>query len=87
MVVAGMGQNFSCATSRQENDFFSALLAGDVKTVKSLLISDPELIQTITIYDRLSPLHIAAANGQIEVLAQIHIFLSGLFVEENIDFS
>lgn len=62
-----MGQGLSCTWSRQENEFFGAVQAGDVEMIESLLEAEPGLLQKTTVYDRLSPLHIAAANGRIEV--------------------
>ncbi|CAA7389675.1 unnamed protein product [Spirodela intermedia] len=66
-----MGQGLSCTWSRQENEFFGAVQAGDAEIVESLLEAEPELLHLTTVYDRLSPLHIAAANGRIEVLSLI----------------
>ncbi|XP_078428855.1 E3 ubiquitin-protein ligase XB3 [Wolffia australiana] len=66
-----MGQSLSCTSSQREIDFFAAVRSGNVEAVNSMIAADPELIQTSTVYDRLSPLHIAAANGRIEVLSLI----------------
>ncbi|KAF5782132.1 putative ankyrin repeat-containing domain-containing protein [Helianthus annuus] len=41
---------------------------GHLEIVKSLLNKDPSLIHQTTVYDRHSPLHIAAANGQIKIV-------------------
>lgn len=61
-----MGQKLSCGTS-DEHELFSAVQCGDLETVKALFEGNPSLVHHSTIYDRQSALHIAAANGQIEV--------------------
>lgn len=66
-----MGQELSCARSSQEHEFFSAVQAGDLEAVESALRRDPALLRQSTIYDRLSALHIAAANGRVEVLSML----------------
>ncbi|KAG8387826.1 hypothetical protein BUALT_Bualt02G0061500 [Buddleja alternifolia] len=63
-----MGQGLSCRTS-EEQGLFSAVQLGDVEIVETVLKRDPTLIHHSTVYDRNSPLHIAAANGQIEILS------------------
>ncbi|EOY34059.1 XB3 in [Theobroma cacao] len=65
-----MGQGLSCATS-QENGLFSAVQVGDFETVEALLKRDANLLHHTTVYDRHSAIHIAAANGQIEILAML----------------
>lgn len=62
-----MGQGLSCRTSH-EHGLFSAVQSGDMETVEVVLERNPALLQHSTVYDRHSALHIAAANGQIEVL-------------------
>ncbi|KAJ0979445.1 hypothetical protein J5N97_014919 [Dioscorea zingiberensis] len=66
-----MGQGLSCTRSSREHEFFSAVQAGDVELVELCLCRDPEMLHRSTIYDRLSALHIAAANGRLEVLSVI----------------
>ncbi|CAL9101207.1 unnamed protein product [Musa textilis] len=66
-----MGQGLSCASSSYDHDFFAAVQAGDLQAVHSSLKGDPSLLLRTTIYDRLSALHIAAANGRVEVLTMI----------------
>lgn len=61
-----MGQGLSCRAS-PEHVLFRAIQVGDLETVKVLLDRDPSLLDQTSVYDRLSALHIAAANGQIEV--------------------
>ncbi|KAB2089269.1 hypothetical protein ES319_A03G050500v1 [Gossypium barbadense] len=65
-----MGQGLSCGAS-QENGLFSAVKVGDFETVEALLQREPSLLHHTTVYDRHSALHIAAANGQIEILAML----------------
>ncbi|KAE8728006.1 putative E3 ubiquitin-protein ligase XBOS31 [Hibiscus syriacus] len=62
-----MGQGLSCGAN-QENGVFSAVKVGDIETVESLLKREPNLLYHKTVYERHSALHIAAANGQIEIL-------------------
>ncbi|XVF05516.1 hypothetical protein REPUB_Repub05bG0178800 [Reevesia pubescens] len=65
-----MGQGLSCGAS-QENGLFSAVQVGDFETVEALLKIEPNLLNHSTVYDRHSALHIAAANGQIEILVML----------------
>ncbi|KAJ9128672.1 hypothetical protein P3X46_034624 [Hevea brasiliensis] len=65
-----MGQGLSCATT-QEHGLFSAMQSGDLDTVKAMLERDPSLTHQTTAYDRQSALHIAAANGRIEILSML----------------
>ncbi|KAK8596354.1 hypothetical protein V6N13_000992 [Hibiscus sabdariffa] len=62
-----MGQGLSCGAN-QENGLFSAVKVGDIETVEALLKREPSLLYHTTVYDRHAALHIAAANGQIEIL-------------------
>ncbi|XP_011089454.1 putative E3 ubiquitin-protein ligase XBAT31 [Sesamum indicum] len=63
-----MGQGLSCRSS-EEQGLFSAVQLGDLETVEAVLQRDSTLIHRSTVYDRNSALHIAAANGRIEVLS------------------
>lgn len=63
-----MGQSLSCSVTN-EHAFFSAVQQGDLKRVEASLEREPHLISETTVYENLSPLHIAAANGQIAVLS------------------
>nr|KJB55863.1 hypothetical protein B456_009G099800 [Gossypium raimondii] len=65
-----MGQGLSCGAS-QENVLFSAVQGGDLETVEALLRRESNLLHHTTVYDRHSALHIAAAYGQIEILAML----------------
>ncbi|KAF7026540.1 hypothetical protein CFC21_038651 [Triticum aestivum] len=58
-----MGHGLSCSRDGDEHDFFSAAQAGDVDALDGLLAADPALARRATIYDRLTALHVAAANG------------------------
>lgn len=61
-----MGQGLSCRASH-EHGLFSAVQLGDLETVEALLEREPTLLHHTTVYDRQSALHIASANGRIEV--------------------
>ncbi|KAL7585404.1 hypothetical protein Lser_V15G42362 [Lactuca serriola] len=65
-----MGQGLSCRV-QDEHGLFTAVQFGDLEIVKTVLERDPSLIQQKTVYDRHSALHIAAANGQIEILSML----------------
>lgn len=70
-----MGQGLSC-TSNEEQGLFAAVQLGDLETVRAVLERNSTLIHHSAVYDRNSPLHIAASHGQIEVwesLASIFI--------------
>lgn len=72
-----MGQGLSCSASH-ENGLFSAVQFGDLETVQVLLKNEPSMLHNSTLYDRQSPLHVAAANGQIEVCSCVLIVVSVL---------
>lgn len=63
-----MGQGLSCSSS-EEQGLFSAVQLGDLEFFEAVLKRDSSLVHRSTVYDRNSPLHIAAANGQIEILS------------------
>lgn len=65
-----MGQGLSCGTN-DEHGLFTAVQCGDLETVKALFERNPSLVHHSTGYDRQSALHIAAANGQIEVVCML----------------
>lgn len=67
-----MGQGLSCAAN-EDNGLLRAVKAGDLKTVDLALQRDPSLLYVTTVYERHSVLHIAAANGQIEVRFLVEI--------------
>ncbi|KAJ8493883.1 hypothetical protein OPV22_015604 [Ensete ventricosum] len=66
-----MGQRLSCAGSSYDRDFFTAVQAGHLETVRNAVDEDPSLLRRTTVYDRLSALHIAAANGHVEIVSMI----------------
>ncbi|KAK8619789.1 hypothetical protein V6N13_066294 [Hibiscus sabdariffa] len=57
--------------ARQENGLFSAVQLGDLETIEALLKREPDLLHHKTAHARHSALHIAAANGQIEILLML----------------
>lgn len=61
-----MGQSMSCGT-RPEHGIFASVQCGDIITVRRVMTAEPSLLNQTTPYDRHSVLHVAAANGQIEV--------------------
>ncbi|EPS62988.1 hypothetical protein M569_11798 [Genlisea aurea] len=63
-----MGQGLSCRT-KEEKELFSAVQVGDVEFFHQVLTRDSTLAHSFTLYDRNSTLHIAAANGQIEIIS------------------
>uniref|UniRef100_A0ACD5WNI8 Uncharacterized protein n=1 Tax=Avena sativa TaxID=4498 RepID=A0ACD5WNI8_AVESA len=64
-----MGHGLSCARDGDEHDFFRAAQAGDLDALEGLLGADPALARRATIYDRLTALHVAAANGCLPVVS------------------
>ncbi|OWM89299.1 putative E3 ubiquitin-protein ligase XBAT31 [Punica granatum] len=65
-----MGQGLSCVPSH-EHGLFSAVQYGDLEAVEALVGGDTALLHQTTPYDRQSLLHVAAANGQIEILSML----------------
>ncbi|RDX63012.1 putative E3 ubiquitin-protein ligase XBAT31 [Mucuna pruriens] len=65
-----MGQTLSCRANH-DHGLFTAVQHGDLEIVTTLLDTDPSLLHQTTLYDRHSALHIAAANGQIEILSRL----------------
>ncbi|PON44161.1 Transmembrane protein [Parasponia andersonii] len=66
-----MGQGLSCGASHEHGRLFTAVQMGDLDTVELILERDPTLLNQTTVYDSHSALHIAAANGQIEILSKL----------------
>ena len=62
-----MGHGVSCARTGDEHDYFRAAQLGDLDALAALLAADTSLARRATLSDRLSALHIAAANGRLEV--------------------
>ncbi|KAK4419084.1 putative E3 ubiquitin-protein ligase XBAT31 [Sesamum alatum] len=65
-----MGQGLSCR-EQQENELFNAVQNGELETVEAMAEQDPNLLSLKTVHGRLSALHVAAANGRIEVLSML----------------
>ncbi|KAK1265583.1 putative E3 ubiquitin-protein ligase XBAT31 [Acorus gramineus] len=65
-----MGQGLSCNPTH-DHHFFRAVQTGDLESVECILRSEPSIIHHTTAYERLSALHIAAANGRVEVLCLV----------------
>ncbi|KAK7325003.1 hypothetical protein VNO77_29013 [Canavalia gladiata] len=65
-----MGQSLSCS-GNHDHGLFSAVQSGDFQTVTTLLEAHPSLFHQTTLYDRHTPLHLAAANGQIQILSRL----------------
>jgi hypothetical protein len=74
-----MGHGISCARSSDELEFFRALQSGDLDAVREALSLDRDLVHRCTPYGRVSPLHIAAANGHLEVSVEIPFFALHVF--------
>lgn len=73
-----MGQGLSCRGSH-EDGLFRAVQSGDLQITETMVGRDPSLLHQTTVYDRDTPLHIAAANGQIEVGLPTFVSLSSRF--------
>lgn len=69
-----MGHGLSCAGSTRDRDFFASVRAGHLESVRTAVQQDPSLLLRATFFDRLSALHIAAANGHVQVLQNIPLF-------------
>ncbi|KAL6507986.1 hypothetical protein OROGR_024181 [Orobanche gracilis] len=63
-----MGQGMSCR-EHEETELFTAVQNGELETVEAMADKDPNLLSLRTLRGRLSALHVAAANGRIEVLS------------------
>lgn len=62
-----MGQGLSCADRHENGFFFRALQNEDAEVVRAMVETDPSILHYTTKHRRLSALHVAAANGQIDV--------------------
>lgn len=72
-----MGQRLSCGKQQEENvTLFTAVSLGELEVVEAMVEEDPSLVEHTTVRDNLSLLHVAAANGRIEVVV---VFCSVLF--------
>lgn len=61
-----MGQRLSCRETH-EHGFFTAVQNGELETVEAMVDEDPSVLRFTAVHGKLSALHVAAANGQIEV--------------------
>lgn len=66
-----MGQGLSCRGSN-EHGFFSAVQNGELETVEKMVDEDPSLLRMTTAQGKLSPLHVASANGRIQVFRLLY---------------
>ncbi|EAY77423.1 hypothetical protein OsI_05417 [Oryza sativa Indica Group] len=66
-----MGHGLSCSRDTDEYDLFRAAQLGDIHALSALLAADPALARRATVYDRFTALHIAAANGRLQVLSML----------------
>lgn len=61
-----MGQRLSCG-QRNEDALFTGVANGDLEVVEAMIKEDPTVLEDTSGHARLSPLHVAAINGRIEV--------------------
>ena len=66
-----MGQSQSCSNHHHNYEsvvgLFGAVANGELEVVEAILEEHPTLLEHTTGRARLSPLHVAAANGRVEV--------------------
>ncbi|CAH9050370.1 unnamed protein product [Cuscuta epithymum] len=68
-----MGQKLSCGETL-EHGFLTAVQNGELETVEAMLVEDPSALLKFTAargHGKLSALHVAAGNGQTEVLCML----------------
>lgn len=61
-----MGQGLSCGETR-ESGLFEAVENGDLEVLEDMVEADPSVLEQRKGHAKLSAMHVAAANGQIEV--------------------
>ncbi|MCD7460243.1 hypothetical protein HAX54_043143 [Datura stramonium] len=66
-----MGQKLSCVQQPHEHGLFIAVQNGELEKVEAMVDGDPNVLRLTTVRGKLSALHVAAANGQIEVLCML----------------
>ncbi|KAK7338830.1 hypothetical protein VNO77_19462 [Canavalia gladiata] len=66
-----MGQRLSCRQHHEDIALFPAVASGELEVVEAMVDEDPSFLEHTTGHDKLSPLHVAAANGRIEVLSML----------------
>ena len=62
-----MGQELSCGERRRESGLFHAVQDGELELVEAMVEAHPSVLELTIGYGRLSALHVAAANGRIQV--------------------
>ncbi|KAL3531825.1 hypothetical protein ACH5RR_005346 [Cinchona calisaya] len=65
-----MGQGLSCRVAN-EHQLFSSVQNGELETVETMVHQDPTILGLTTVHGRLSALHVAAANGHLQVLSML----------------
>ncbi|KAL3628626.1 hypothetical protein CASFOL_027672 [Castilleja foliolosa] len=65
-----MGQGLSCR-EHEETELFKALQNGELETVEAMADEDPNLLALKTFRGRMSAIHVAAANGRIDVISML----------------
>lgn len=70
-----MGQALSCR-QYEEVELFNAVQNGELEIVEAMAVEDPNLLTLKTAHGRLSALHVAAANGRIEVEFSLILLIS-----------
>jgi len=66
-----MGQELSCGERRRESGLFHAVQDGELELVEAMVEAHPSVLELTIGYGRLSALHVAAANGRIQVLSML----------------
>ncbi|KAK7387081.1 hypothetical protein VNO78_27579 [Psophocarpus tetragonolobus] len=67
-----MGQAQSCKQGhRGKANLFPAIANGELEVVKAMVEKDPTVLKHTTGKHKLSPLHVAAASGQLQVLSML----------------
>ncbi|KAL3358028.1 hypothetical protein AABB24_015258 [Solanum stoloniferum] len=66
-----MGQKLSCGQQSNEHGLFIAAQNGEVEKVEAMVDENPNVIRLTTVRGKFSALHVAAINGQIEVLCML----------------
>ncbi|KAK4730637.1 hypothetical protein R3W88_023625 [Solanum pinnatisectum] len=66
-----MGQKLSCGQQSNEHGLFIAVQNGEVEKVEAIVDENPNVIRLTTVRAKFSALHVAAVNGQIEVLCML----------------
>lgn len=72
-MIEEMGQRLSCRQHHHDenNVLFTAVASGELEVVEAMVEEEPSILEQTTGHYNLSPLHVAAANGRIEVVIVI----------------